>query len=183
MEQTKSSISITGGQFFDLLAPEKSEYSIDVIATALANLCRYTGHVTRFYSVAEHSVLVSKICPPLYALEGLLHDASEAFVGDVSSPLKKLLPAYQQIEDNIQEDIAKRFNLVYPFPECIHRADKQLYWSERKAVAPAVDLLWNKEFRASRKVEPQGWTPAKAKKEFLKRYKELTTNDEYRKAP
>lgn len=182
MEQTKSSISVAGGKFFDLLRPEDSEYDIDVVATALSNLCRYTGHVTRFYSVAEHSVLVSLACPPQYALEGLLHDASEAFVGDVSSPLKKLLPAYQQIEDNIQADIARRFNLTYPFPECIHRADKQLYWSERKDIAPAVDLLWNKEFRASRKVEPQGWNPVKARKEFLKRYKELIANDEYREA-
>lgn len=173
MQQTKSSISVTGGEFFDLLRPENSEYDIDVIASALSNLCRYTGHVTRFYSVAEHCVLVSKIVPSKYALEGLLHDASEAFVGDVSSPLKKLLPDYQEIENNIQADIARRFELQYPFPEEIHKADKQLYWSERKVIAPAVDAMWNKEFRASRKVEPQGWTPARAKREFLKRYNEI----------
>lgn len=174
MQQTKSSISVTGGQFFDLLHPENSEYSIDVIASALSNLCRYTGHVTRFYSVAEHSVLVSKIVPPKLALAGLLHDASEAFVGDVSSPLKKLVPAYREIEDNIQADIARRFGLEYPFPEEIHKADKQLYWAERKMIAPAVDALWHKEFRASRKVEPQGWTPVRSKREFLKRFHELT---------
>ena len=182
IEQTKSSISVTGGEFFDILSPENSEYSIDVVATALSNLCRYTGHVVRFYSVAEHCVLVSRIVPPRFALEGLLHDASEAFVGDVSSPLKKLLPDYQKIEDNIQADIARRFNLEYPFPECIHKADKQLYWSERKVIAPAVDALWNKEFRASKKVEPQGWTPARAKREFLKRFEELKDNGQYRKA-
>jgi hypothetical protein len=172
-EQTKSSISVVGGQFFDLLNPSNSEYDIDVIATALSNLCRYTGHVTRFYSVAEHSVLVSKIVPSKYALEGLLHDASEAFVGDVSSPLKKLLDRYQEIEYNVQEDIAKRFGLVFPFPEEIHKADKQLYWAERKAIAPAVDSLWHKEFRASRKVEPQGWTPPVAKKKFIARFNEI----------
>jgi 5'-deoxynucleotidase YfbR-like HD superfamily hydrolase len=173
MEQTKSSISVVGGEFFDLLNPEKSDYDIDVVATALSNLCRYTGHVTRFYSVAEHSVLVSKIVPQKYALEGLLHDASEAFVGDVSSPLKKLLVEYQKIENNIQADVARRFNLQYPFPEEIHRADKQLYWAERKIIAPAVDALWHKEFRASRKVEPQGWTPKIARKRFLDRYNEI----------
>ena len=173
MTQTKSSISVVGGNFFNLLQPEESEYDIDLVATALSNLCRYTGHVTRFYSVAEHSVLVSQIVPQKYALEGLLHDASEAFVGDVSSPLKKLLPEYQRIENNIQEDVAKRFNLHYPFPEEIHKADKQLYWSERKTIAPSVDSFWHKEFRASRKVEPQGWTPRIAKKKFLERYREI----------
>lgn len=174
MQQTKSSISVTGGEFFDLLHPENSEYTIDVIASALSNICRYTGHVTRFYSVAEHSVLVSKIVPAKLALEGLLHDASEAFVGDVSSPLKKLIPAYQEIENNIQADIARRFDLQYPFSEEIHKADKQLYWAERKMIAPAVDAFWHREFRASRKVEPQGWAPTKSKKEFLKRFNELT---------
>lgn len=173
MEQTKSCISIVGGQFFDLLSPSTSEYDIYSIAIPLSNLCRYTGHVTKFYSVAEHSVLVSKIVPPKYALEGLLHDASEAFVGDVSSPLKKLLPVYKDIEDEVQKDIAKRFSLVYPFPEEIHKADKQLYWSERKIIAPAVDTLWHKEFRASRKVEPQGWSPSIARKKFISRFNEI----------
>ena len=173
MQQTKSSISVVGGEFFDLLQPQNSEYDIYVIATALSNLCRYTGHVTRFYSVAEHSVLVSLACPPQYALEGLLHDASEAFVGDVSSPLKKLIPAYKEIEENIQADICRRFGLTYPFPEAIHKADKQLYWSERKEIAPAVDSMWHKEFRASRKVEPTGLNPRTAKKFFLQRYFEL----------
>ena len=173
MEQTKSSISIVGGGFFDLLDPERSDYEIEQIGHALSNLCRYTGHVTKFYSVAEHSVLVSQIITPKYALEGLLHDASEAFVGDVSSPLKKLLPEYQKIEDRIQKDISRRFFLQYPFPEDVHKADKQLYWSERKVIAPAVDKLWHKEFRASRKIEPQGWAPKVAYKRFISRYNEL----------
>lgn len=172
-EQTKTCISIVGGGYFDFLNPSKSEYTIDTIATALSNLCRYTGHVTRFYSVAEHSVLVSRIVPAKYALEALLHDASEAFVGDVSSPLKKLLDRYQEIEDEVQKSIAEKFNLVYPFPDEIHKADKQLYWSERREIAPAVDLLWNKAFRASKRVEPQGWTPKVAKKRFLARYQEI----------
>ena len=99
-------------------------------------MCRYTGHVTSFYSVAEHCVLVSHLVPSKYALCGLLHDASEAFVGDVASPLKKLLPEYQKIEDNIQKSIARNYDLPFPFPEEIHVADKQLYWTERQTIAP-----------------------------------------------
>ena len=174
MQQTKSSISVTGGGFYDLLRPDEMEYDIEVIANALSNICRYTGHVARFYSVAEHSVLVSKAVLPRYALEGLLHDASEAFVGDVSSPLKKLLPEYQKIEDNIQRAIANYFGLVFPFPKEVHEADKRLYWAERATVAPGNDTLWHQELRASRKVTPSGMSPIMAKRMFLARYKELT---------
>ena len=173
MEQTPSCITIHGGGYFDILAPERGEYGIETIANALSNLCRYTGHVDRFYSVAEHSVLVSRMVPERYAMEGLLHDASEAFVGDVSSPLKKLLPDYKRIEENVQADIARRFNLVYPFPHEIHDADKRIYWAERQNISPGRDGLWHQEYRASRKYKPEGWQPAKAKREFLKRYREL----------
>jgi len=174
VKQTESCIAITGGVFFDLLRPDEMEYDIEVIANALSHLCRYTGHVDRFYSVAEHCVLVSKAVAEKYALEGLLHDASEAFVGDVSSPLKKLLPEYQKIEDNIQRAIAKYFGLVYPFPSAVHEADKRLYWAERATVAPGKDGLWHQELRASRKVVPSGMSPIMAKRMFLARYKELT---------
>ena len=173
MQQTPSCISIIGGDFFDILSPETSEYSIETIASALSMICRYTGHVDKFYSVAEHCVHVSYAITEKYALEGLLHDASEAFVGDVSSPLKKLLPNYKKIEENIQKDICSRFGLIYPLPEDVHKADKQLYWSERKMIAPAKDTLWHGEFRSSRKVEPEGWSPSKAKRKFLNRYNEL----------
>lgn len=172
-QQTNTCISVTGGEYFDLLNPRGFDYSVETIAHALSNLCRYTGHVTQFYSVAEHCVLVSLAVPKKYALEGLLHDASEAFVGDVSSPLKKLIPEYKKIEEDIQAAIAEHYNLVYPFPEEIHKGDKQLYWSERKVIAPAVDSLWHKNFRASRKVEPQGWSPKLAKKRFISRYNEI----------
>ena len=95
MEQTESCISVYDGEYFDLLEPDRSVYTINTIAHALSNLCRYTGHVNRFYSVAEHSVFVSLAVPKKFALEALFHDASEAFLGDVSSPLKKLLPEYK----------------------------------------------------------------------------------------
>lgn len=119
-EQTKSSISTVSGRFFDILKPEDYEFDIDEIATALSNICRYTGHVNKFYSVAEHSVLVSRLVPSRLALAGLLHDASEAFVGDVSSPLKRLLPDYKRIEERVQEAIADQFGLPYPFPQEVH---------------------------------------------------------------
>jgi len=175
LEQTKSSISTVSGRFFDLLAPEDYAYDIEEIATALSNICRYTGHVKKFYSVAEHSVLGSRLVPERLALVGLLHDASEAFVGDVSSPFKKLLPDYRAIEDRIQEAIAKYFELPFPFPLEVHEADKRMYWNERQHIAPGPkDTLWHGEFRAARKVHASGMAPLMAKRFFLKRFKEIT---------
>jgi len=175
--QTKSSISIVGGDFFDLLNPAGNDYDIEVIAHALSRINRFTGHIeAEFYSVAEHSVLVSEAVPEKYALVGLLHDASEAFVGDVASPLKKLLgKAYSDIEDSIQLEISKRFGLPYPYPEEVHEADKRVYWAERRTVAPGKDTLWHQELRSSRKVTPVGWPPYEAKLRFLDRFYQLTT--------
>lgn len=179
MEQTKSCISTVSGKFFDLLKPEDYEYDIEEIAHSLSNLCRYTGHSNTFYSVAEHSVLVSRLVPDKLALTGLLHDASEAFVGDVSSPLKKLLPEYRAIEDRIQQSIANHFGLEYPFPKEVHEADKRMYWQERQDVADngVRDTLWHQELRAARKVEARGMTPTMAKRMFMSRYKEIINSD------
>lgn len=177
MQQTDSCITTVTGRFFDLLQPHMYDYDIEEIATALSNICRYTGHVNKFYSVAEHSVLVSRLVPPPLALCGLLHDASEAFVGDVSSPLKKLLPDYRKIEEAVQSAIAWHFDVPYPYPEEVHKADKRMYWNERKNVADngVKDELWHQELGAARKVDAVGVAPHMAKRMFLSRYKEITS--------
>lgn len=180
--QTKSCITTVSGRFFDLLAPEDYEYDIEEIAHALSNLCRYTGHVNRFYSVAEHSVLVSRLVPSELALCALLHDASEAFIGDVSSPLKKLLPAYGEIEERIQRSIARHFNLPYPYPAPVHEADKRMYWQERQDVADngVRDRLWHQNLRATRKAEATGLAPHMARRMFMARYREIENDNEQR---
>lgn len=183
MEQRRSSISTIDGDFFDIANPADNEYDIEVIAHALSRINRYTGHIVpEHYSVAEHCYLVSFVVPRNLALTGLLHDASEAYVGDVSSPLKKLIgKAYTDIEEAIQQEIANRFGLPYPFPIEIHEADKRVYWAERQCIAPGKDKLWHQELRASRKAIPLGWNPDQAKEKFLERFEELT-NGQYRKA-
>ena len=175
-QQTESCITTASGKFFDILRPEEYEFDIEEIATALSNLCRYTGHVNRFYSVAEHSVLVSRIVPERLQLAGLLHDASEAYLGDVSSPLKRLLPEYKAIERNVQAAIAQRFGLGDDLEHTeIHEADKRMYWQERQSVADngVRDRLWHQDLRATRKVEAMGMLPNMARRMFIKRYREL----------
>lgn len=178
-DQTPSSITTVSGRFYDLLLPEEYDYDVEEIAHALSNICRYTGHVNRFYSVAEHSVLVSRIVPVELALCGLLHDASEAFLGDVSSPLKKLLPEYKRIEENVEQSIARHFGIPFPYPEEVHKADKRMYWQERQEVANngVGDALWHQELRATRKVEAKGLAPHMARRMFMSRYREITNRD------
>ncbi|MEM4379972.1 MAG: hypothetical protein QXL01_04720, partial [Thermoplasmatales archaeon] len=82
-------IETYSGKKFDYLA--QSELDIEDIAHALSNLCRFNGHTRVFYSVAEHSVNVSSMVPPELKIAALLHDAAEAYIGDVPSPLKQLI--------------------------------------------------------------------------------------------
>lgn len=105
------------GNVFDPKTGTVDNIDVKDIAHALSNLCRYAGHCREFYSVAEHSVLTYKITQELWPLDldaqwaALLHDATEAYVGDVPTPLKVLLPRYYDIEDNLAELIAKEFKI------------------------------------------------------------------------
>lgn len=85
--------------------------NIEDIATALSNICRFTGHLDQHYSVAQHCVLVSHLVEPHLAFEALMHDASEAYCGDVSSPLKARLPDYREIEGRVDRAIRAKYGL------------------------------------------------------------------------
>jgi 5'-deoxynucleotidase YfbR-like HD superfamily hydrolase len=101
----------TSKGILDLIAPETNQIDIIDVAHSLSNLCRFLGHSRKFYSVAEHSVWVSKEIEKIYPhdynlrLYGLLHDASEAFVGDLPTPLKSLLGNYGSIYGRIEKCI------------------------------------------------------------------------------
>src|SRR5438477_8188248 len=90
-------IMLQSGAWFDFRAPASSNFTIEDVAHGLANICRYAGQCRRFYSVAEHSILVSETALG-FELEALLHDAAEAFMGDITRPLKQILPQYKKIE-------------------------------------------------------------------------------------
>lgn len=103
----------SGGKFWPL-DPRVEDFNIGDIAHHLSMICRYGGAVQSFYSVAEHSILVSHYVPPEYAKEALLHDASEAYVGDLIRPLKHQpeMAAFREAEDRIYPLVMEAFGVV-----------------------------------------------------------------------
>src|SRR5579872_2947230 len=91
MSNNQPWIQTASGLEFPLFEPRLDAINIEDIAHGLSMICRFTGQCARFYSVAEHSVHVSHLVPREDAAWGLLHDAAEAYLGDVASPLKKHL--------------------------------------------------------------------------------------------
>jgi len=179
-----SYIQIADGNIFDPLNPDPDLLTIEVIARALSNQCRFTGHVSEFYSVAEHSVHVSRIVPARLAKRAILHDGSEFAISDLSSPLKnetEMGTLYREVEKPLQELIERKFG-VYdgPIPDEIKRADEAMREIERLTLLPRTpegDELWA-EWPADTTLVPASctpgcWAPDWAYAKFLERWEEV----------
>lgn len=130
------------GLSFNLLEPNPDLIEIEDIAHALSMLCRFTGHTNRFYSVAEHSVRASREVHADFALEALLHDATEAYLGDVSSPLKAQLHEYRNIEFNLDCCIRQHFGLPMRQTIQVKQADLAMLATERAHLMPTTNEHW-----------------------------------------
>ena len=125
------------GRRFHPLDPLDAELDVRDIAHSLSMLCRFNGHCLRYYSVAEHSVRVSRLLPDPLRLWGLLHDAGEAYLTDLPRPVKAHIPGFNVMEDRILERVAARFDLTWPMPEAVKAADNTLLATEaRDLMAP-----------------------------------------------
>lgn len=134
---------------FDLLCPSLEQVSLRVIAAATAKMCRWTGHIADFYSVASHSVAVAEICRDAAKPYALLHDAAEGYLGDVSTPLKTAmrmlspaaLAAYDQVTETVDRAIHLACGLTWPVPMEIHaevkHADLVMLATEYRDLIPA----------------------------------------------
>lgn len=176
----------TGKRFYPF-DPRACEIDIVDIGHALANLCRFGGHCREFYSVAEHSVRVSRECAPEDALWGLLHDASEAYLCDLPRPIKRSaeLRGYSLVEKDVQRAVHIRFGLLREpvawemFPSSVYRADEVLLATE------ARDLMGNhclERWSSLEGIEPlperiEPWPWREARDRFLQRFYELTKGD------
>jgi 5'-deoxynucleotidase YfbR-like HD superfamily hydrolase len=161
------------------LNPCPDEVDIDDIAHSLAHLCRFLGHTDGFYSVAQHSVTVSELVPARDALWGLLHDAAEAYLGDLPAPIKRepAMSAYRQAEDRLLGVIAAKFALPAGIPESVKQADRIVLATEFRDVTTVDDLDWIVRecgFAPSERLRIVPWPPAVAEDRFLRRHWELT---------
>jgi hypothetical protein len=170
------------GRRFSLSAPSAFDVRVEDIAHALSHLCRFGGHTRQFYSVAQHSVLVSLHCDEADALWGLLHDAAEAYVVDVPRPLKKLLRQghsasyYDYAESAVMDAIATHFDLPLGVPRSVKLADETLLATEaRDLLGPLVDGWSHQEANGylvfADRIIPM--PPAEAEMAFLNRFARL----------
>lgn len=167
----------TGGMFWPL-EPHPDDVHIEDIAHALSNMCRFNGHCTSFYSVAQHSVLVSQACPEEYRLAGLLHDAAEAYIGDIIRPIKPHLAGYRELETRIDQAIARRFEMPQPMPAIVKEIDERILADERDQVMTTTPEPWSLT-RPPLGIMINPWPPAKAKELFLYQFSILTAEKRY----
>ena len=167
------SIMLASGKWFDFLNPHGSEFDIEDIAHALSNVCRYAGQCNKFYSVAEHSLIVSEQVSD-FAYEALLHDAAEAFMGDITRPLKQLVPEFKRLEAEIEKAIEERFNLRKDYRSVVKQADLRVLAAEQAQIMAVGCADWAREAGIEpASIKVRNLTPIKAKEEFLSRYSEL----------
>lgn len=167
-------ISTYSGKRFYPTNLEKSDIDINDIAHSLSNMCRFGGHSTRFYSVAEHSVLVSRSLPEKYALWGLLHDATEAYLVDIPSPVKQLFPEYKGLENELMKHIAKQFiGRRVAIPRIVKNVDVSILANEAAQAMKDKGEPWNLP-KKTLDVRLNFWSPKRAKTEFLTEFHELS---------
>ncbi|MEZ2132441.1 MULTISPECIES: hypothetical protein [unclassified Sinorhizobium] len=162
----------TGRAFFPM-DPRPEEVFIGDIAHALSLQCRFAGHCHRFYSVAEHCVLLARhlrwegVDVALYAL---LHDASETYLVDVPRPVKPYLPGYIEAEAKVMAAVAARFGLPPEMPAVVHDADNRIIADELVNMTP---MEWHGRYDKPLGVSLRYWSPETAEEEFLETFKAL----------
>ena len=132
----------TGQQFWPM-DPLHEEIEIEDIAHALSLICRYAGHCSHFYSVAQHSVILAHFVPNHLQLMGLLHDASEAYISDIPKPAKNFLPDYEVAEKNIEKAISEKFKLPFPMPAEVKHMDTVMLKTEVRDLMLIPPKDWN----------------------------------------
>jgi hypothetical protein len=147
---------------------------VNDIANGLSKECRYARQSDEFFSVAQHSVLLSYIVEAKDALVTLFHDAAEAYLGDQAKPFKDELPDYQKLENRLLSHIFDKLGLVLPIPAYVKALDKRIMINETRAIFttsthpialrtnPIPDLIINR-----------AWGHREAKHRFLHRFNEL----------
>ena len=171
--------TFTGKAFYPF-DPRPEDICIEDIAHALSNQCRYAGHTHKFYSVAEHSVLLSYAVHPQFARWALLHDSSEAYLTDIPRPIKHLLPQYKEAEARVMKCIVERFGLdPLEEPEQVREYDTRILHNERDALLGRPPRSWGLVGEPLTRLSIEGWSPVKAEGMFLEQYAAILEHDKW----
>ncbi len=162
------------GRKFTPLSPQPEDIDIIDIAHALSLMCRFNGHCKDFYSVGQHAIIVSSMLSKDNALWGLLHDATEAYLPDMTRPIKQFFPNFKAVENTLGESVSRKFGLVWPYPDCVKKADMVVLVTELRDVMQNHPPPWNIEDG----IEPLKnriipIPPKEAEQQFLMRFKQL----------
>lgn len=178
-------ITTVSGRRFYFLNPTPDSIRIQDIASSLSKQCRFAGHTRKFYSIAEHSLYVSYLA--INPLEGLLHDASEAFLVDMPTPIKREIKQYAELEDTIMGAIAKRFNIGWPVSDDTHDADKAQLIEEATHLVANAEWIHDPIYSSLKRkhgIIPSCFTPDEAFHKFMIRFTQLMEkHDDTNKTP
>lgn len=169
-----NTIKVASGHYVDLGKPDPETIDLRSIAAALSKICRFGGHCPKFYSVAEHSVHATLLARS----EGLLgesliavflHDAAEAYVGDMVKPLKASIPQFADVERRIEAAIEQRFNVNFAqWATVIKRFDRAMLKAEKTSMWPDDAETWAGFSEIEdRHLSLQYWDPGTAEGKFL----------------
>jgi hypothetical protein len=177
----KGIVNTRSGKQVSLLNPQADTICIEDIAHSLSMQCRFNGHTRQFYSVAQHCVLLSDLVPQDCAGLALMHDAGEAYTGDITTPVHQCLEAAKLLEGGVFAVICRRFPALQK--DCylwrvVHRMDKQLCLEEARHLLPQVDTSeWYTDLPRIELPECyfSSWSPAEACSRFMSRYTSFLT--------
>ena len=162
----------TGKRFY-YAKPTEDSICIEAIAHALSLQCRFNGHVKHLYSVAQHCCHVSNALPREFRLQGLLHDAAEAYIGDIVSPFKDQFPEIQKMEDEILKKIFSVFDCSFPLSKEVLDSDRRMLYTEFRDLGFAEFGLMRDSAPEPYEIVISPWSSTVAESQFLKLFREI----------
>lgn len=163
----------TGRRFWPL-DPRPGDVSLRDVAHALSQICRYNGHSSQFYSVAEHCVHVSRYCSPENRLWGLMHDAAEAYLCDLIRPVKNCISNYKDHEMRVLSAIGDFLGFSLPIPDEVIEIDNRILVNEKQALMRS-DFPWECDsLEPLEGLKIYGYPPPSAEAVFITTYSQIT---------
>lgn len=175
-----NTIKLRSGKYLDLRDPRPDQFDFADIAGGLSKICRFGGQCEWFYSVAEHSYRCAFVArDDGLSVEcqraALMHDAAEAFIGDIVKPLKIMLPEYANVEFLMEAAIAMKFDIDFEeHKAAVREIDHAMLIAERRAMFTADQVTWYGENQVRRlRVQFDKMSPPDAESMFVIRAREL----------